>query len=241
MIRSIAWGALALGIAVAPGAAKAAHHEPVIQVVTVEVMPGKLEAYRAEVKKLAGVVARIDALAKVRMWEATAAGENTGQILVGIEYPNAAAWAADSAKTQADAEWKAIVAKLAGMRTVLSTSVWRDVSPDPVANGAATAGVLVLTGVEVQPGKFEDYLSRLKAGRAITQRLGVKGQPRLWRAELAGPSTGAVAVGIEYPDLAAYVADQATLAGDAEWKKHFAGLDAVRKVQGRSLYREITP
>lgn len=241
MIRSIAWGALALGIAIAPGATKAAHHEPVIQVVTVEVMPGKLEAYQAEVKKLAAVVARVDAKAKVRMWEATAAGEDTGQVLVGIEYPNAAAWAADSAKTQADPEWKAIVAKLAGLRTVLSMSIWRDVSPNPLGTAAAAGGILVLTGVEVQPGKFEDYVSRVKAGQAITDRLGTKSQLRLWRAELAGTGTGSAAVGVEYPDLATYVADQAKLAGDAEWTKHFAGLDAVRKVQARSLYREITP
>lgn len=241
MIRDIAWGVLALGLAVAPGAAKAAHHEPVIQVVTVEVMPGKLEAYRAEVKKLAAVVARIDAKAKVRMWEATAAGENTGQVLVGIEYANEAAWAADSAKTQADPEWKKIVAGLTGMRTLVSTSIWRDVSPSPVADSAAAGGILVLTGVEVEPGKFEDYRTRLASGRTITERIGIKGQLRLWRAEIAGTGVGSVAIGIEYPDLATYVADQAKLAGDAEWQKHFAGLDTVRTVRARSLYRDITP
>jgi hypothetical protein len=240
MIRSIASGVLALGIAVAPNAATAAHHEPVIQVVTVEVMPGKLEAYRAAVKKLTAVIARIDANAKVRMWEATAAGEDTGQILVGVEYPNEAAWAADTAKTQADPEWNAILASLTGLRTVVGTSIWRDVSPNP-ATDAATGGVLLLTGVQVQAGKLEEYRTRVGAGRAITERLGSKSQLRMWRAELAGTNTGAVAVGIEYPDLATYVADQAKLNGDAEWKKLLAGLDAVRTLQSRSLYREITP
>jgi hypothetical protein len=240
MIRSIAWGAVALALAAAPRA-EAAHHEPVIQVVTVEVAPGKLEAYRAEVKKLAAVIGRIDPQARVRVWEATAAGEDTGQILVGVEYPNEAAWAADSAKTQGDAEWRQIVAGLTGLRTVVSTSLWRDISPGPAAGAAAGGGVLVLTGVAVQPGKLEAYRTQVGQGQAISERLGLTSQLRLWRAELAGPGTGSVAVGIQYPDLATYVAERAKLAADAEWQKLLTGLDALRSVQGRWLYREITP
>jgi hypothetical protein len=66
--------------------------------------------------------------------------------------------------------------------------------------------------VEVQPGRFEDYRTRIGSGRKITDRVGIKGQARLWRAELAGTAAGSVAVGIEYPDLATHVADQAKLA-----------------------------
>ena len=239
MIRNIAWGAFALAMAVAPRAAGAAHHEPVIQVVTVEVAPGKRDAYLAEVKKLKAVIARIDAQASVRVWEATAAGEETGNILVGVEYPNDAAWAADSAKTQTDPEWLRIVGGLGGMRTVVSTSVWRDISPNPVTG--APGSVLVLTGVEVLPGKLEEYRTLVGNGRAIVEGLGLKSELRLWRAELAGPNTGSVAVGITYPDLATYVADGAKLNADAGWKKLLADLDGVRTVRGRSLYRDVTP
>jgi hypothetical protein len=239
MIRSISWGALALLIAVAPRAAWAVHHEPVIQVVTIEVVPGKRDAYLAELKKLKAVIARIDAQASMRAWEATAAGEDTGNIIVGVEYPNDAAWAADSAKTQSDPEWTKIVGGLGPLRTVLSTSVWRDISPNLVT--APPGGVLVLTGVEVLPGKLEEYRTLVGNGRAIVEGLGLKSQIRLWRAELAGPNTGSVAVGITYPDLATYVADQAKLSADAGWKKFLADLDGVRTVRGRSLYRDITP
>jgi hypothetical protein len=240
MIRNIAWGALALGLAFAPRAAAAAHHEPVIQVVTVEVAAGQMEAYKAELKKLAAVIARIDATARLRAWEATAAGEDTGTVLVGVEYANEAAWADDSAKTQSDPEWNKIVAGLAGMRTVVSTSIWRDVSPSPAA-ADATGGVLVLTGVEILPGKYEAYRTLVGNGRAISDGLGLKSQLRMWRAEIAGPNTGSVAVGVTYPDLATYVADRAKLSADAGWTKLMADLEGVRTVRTRALYREITP
>lgn len=247
MIRSKAARALALGLALAltaaaaPKLAAAAHHERVLQVITVEVKPGKLDRYRQEVKKLAGVLARVGSSGKLRMWEATAAGADTGSILVGIEYPNSAAWAADSAKAQGDAEWQKLLAGLDEVRTVESNAIWRDISPTPGQAAAPGSGVLVITGVQVKPGKLETYRQRIQSGQAIVKRLGAKGQLSLWQADLAGPTTGAVVVGVEYPDVASYVAEQAQLGADAEWQKLVAGLDELRTLGGRSLYQEITP
>jgi hypothetical protein len=237
MIRNLVWGALALALAAVPRTAGAAHHEPVIQVVTVEIAPGKLEAYRAELKKLKAVVARIDAKATVRAWEATAAGEDSGNVLVGVEYANDAAWAAGSAKMQSDPEWLQIVGGLTGLRTVVSTSIWRDISPSPATGPGGS--VLVLTGVEVMPGKLEAYRTLVGSARAISDRLGLKSESRLWHAELAGPNTGAVAVGITYPDLATYASDRAALSTDAGWQKLMTDLDGVRTVRSRALYREL--
>jgi hypothetical protein len=64
---------------------------------------------------------------------------------------------------------------------------------------------------------------------------------RAWHAELAGPITGSVVVGVEYSDLATYVANQAKLVSDPEWQKLLAGLEELRTLAGRWLYREITP
>jgi hypothetical protein len=241
MIRSIALFALVLGLAFAPRPVLAAHHEAVTQAVIVEVTPGKLEAYRAEVKKLKAVLARVGSKATLRVWETTAGGEDAGTVLVGIEYADHATWAADSAKAQADAEWQKIVAGLSGMRKVLSTAIYRDVSPNPPAEGASAGSVMVVTGVTVQPGKLEEYRTRVGGGQKIVERLGMKSRARMWQAEIAGPGTGSIAVATEYPDLATYVADQAKLTGDAEWQKLLSGLDGVRTMQGRWLYRDITP
>lgn len=237
MARSVALGlALALGAAAVSHPAAAA---PVIQVVTVKVNPGMLEQYRAETKKLQGVLTRLGSKGVMRVWNTTAGGTDTGNVLVGVEYPDAAAWAADSPRMQADAEWKKIVAGLSTVRTVLSTSIWRDVTPNPSAS--APGKVLVITGVDVKPGKYDEYVKRVGSARSINERLGVGGRLRLWHADIAGEGAGAVAVGFEYADLATYVADQEKLAADAEWKEFLSNLDDLRTVTGRWLYQEITP
>jgi uncharacterized protein YbaA (DUF1428 family) len=240
MIRTIASAlALALICLAAPDPARAAHHEPVIQVYVVGVAPGKLEEYRAAVGKLAGVMKRVGSAATVRMWRATAAGENTGAIMVGVEHANAAAWAASQPKMEADPEWQKIMAGLPAIRTLVSHSIWRDISP--VATSAGTGRVLVVTGVQVKPGMLAEYRKRVGSLQGIQKRLGLSGQVRMWQADIAGTNTGNVAVGIEYADLATYVADQAKLAGDAEWNKTLAGLDDIRTFVGRSMYEDITP
>jgi len=238
MIRSLAVAslALALGLAVMPGAAEAGS---VIQVVTVDVKPGMLEQYRQELKKVRGVLTRLGSKASMRAWNTTAGGPDSGQVLVGLEYPDEAAWAADSPKIQADAEWQKIQSGLANVRTVVSNSIWRDVSP--VVSKGAPGSTLVITGVAVKPGRQDDYLQRVASLNAVSDRLGLKGRTRVWHATLAGPAAGSMAVGAEYPDLASYVTEQGKMSADAEWKKTLAGLDEVRTLTGRWLYQEITP
>ena len=80
------------------------------------------------------------------------ASVDAGQVLVGLEYPDQAAWAADLPKIQVDPEWQKIQAGLSPVRTVVSNSIWRDISPEASAGSA-----LVLSGVTVKPGKLEDY------------------------------------------------------------------------------------
>jgi hypothetical protein len=108
----------------------AAHHEPVIQAVIVEVQPGKLEAYRAEVKKLKAALSRLGSKATLRVWETTAAGEDTGSALVGIEYADQGTWAADTMKTQGDyPEWQKFLAGLYAIRTLQGRSLYREITP----------------------------------------------------------------------------------------------------------------
>jgi len=228
---------LAVGAFAVPQSAVAA--QPVVQVVTVKVTPGMLEQYRQELKKVRGVMTRLGSKATMRVWNTTMGGTDVGQVLVGLEYPDQAAWGADSGKIQADAEYQKIQAGLSGMRTVVSNAVWRDISPETSASGAGTT--LVLTGVAVKPGKLEEYRQRVGSAKAINERLKIPGRVRMWQADLAGTAAGAVAIGIEYPDVSAYVAAREKLDADAEWQKLLVKLDDVRTVDGRWLYSEITP
>ncbi len=237
MIRSAAIIALALsfGAIGVPGASSA---EPVIQAVTVKVTPGKLDQYRQELKKIRAIQTRLGSKGTMRVWNVTAGGADAGTVLVGLEYPDAASWAADSGKMQADAEWQKVQAGLAGIRTVVSNAVWRDISPTP---STASAGpTMVITGVAIKPGKLEEYRKAVASAGPITERLKAGGRTRLWQADLAGANSGDVVVGIEYADVASYVSAQEKLAADSEWQKVRSSLDDLRTVNGRWLYQEIT-
>jgi hypothetical protein len=237
MVRFVAIVALALGLSTTavPGTASA---DPVIQVVTVKVNPGKLDPYRQELKKIRAIQKRLGSKGTMRVWNVTAGGADAGQVLVGLEYPDAASWAADAGKMQADAEWQKVQTDLAGIRTVVSNAVWRDISATPSA--ASAGATMVITGVEIKPGKLEDYRKAVASAAPISERLKAGGRTRLWQADLAGAESGDVVVGIEYADTPAYVSAQEKLAADSEWQKIRASLDDLRTVTGRWLYQEVT-
>lgn len=128
MIRSIAAAilVLAVGFGVTPGAAEAGS---VIQVVTVEVKPGMLDQYRQELKKVRGVLTRLGSKATMRVWSTTAGGPNTGQLLVGLEYPDLASYVSEQDKMTADAEWKKTLAGLDDLRTMTGRSLYQEITP----------------------------------------------------------------------------------------------------------------
>ena len=243
MTRIVFAGVFSLAVAAAsvlsPQVATAAHHEPVLMAVTVEVAPGRMQDYQKVVKQLQGVLTRLGGGATTRMWNVTAGGPDSGSTVVGVQYPNAAAWASLSEKIRQDAEWQKLIAGLDGIRTLKSISLLKDITPNP--SDAPAGSVLVGTGVRVKPGKLDEYLSRISASRSISERLGMGGRLRVWQSTLAGPGTGAVFIGVEYPDLSAYVSSQAKLDGDAEWQKMLSGLDDLRSIEGRWLYQDVTP
>jgi hypothetical protein len=234
--------ALFVALLAMPPAASAAHHEKVLQVVAVQVKPGKLEDYRKQVAKLRAVIDRVGASSTLRMWNATQAGPNTGTVLVALEWKNADTWAAESGKVQGDPEWQKIVSGLHEIRTLAGSALWREITPNPAESPKpGSGGVLVTTAVDVEPGMLAEYKERLSKGQSILERLELKGAMRMWQAELAGANTGSVVVGVEYPDLSTYVSEQSQLNGDAEWQELLGGLSDIRSLAGRSMYQEITP
>lgn len=101
----------------------------VLRVVAVQVEPGKLDSYLAEVAKLNGVMKRLSLPGSVRVWKATYAGPETGAVVVAIEYPGLPAFADGMAKLAAGAEWSKTIAGLDDIRTIVSDSLYQEISP----------------------------------------------------------------------------------------------------------------
>jgi hypothetical protein len=233
--------ALLLGATAAPQPAAAGHHEPVIMAITVQVKPGEVEEYVERVGKLTDIMKRLGVGGTVRMWRTQLAGPVTGNVLVGIEYSNAAAWAAAQQVVEADSEYSKIIRSLGKIRKIVASGLWTDITPAGVTPGAGSGPVLAITAVEVKPGKLEDYRKRVAGAQGMVERLGVKMRLRMWQATVAGPTTGSIVIGFEYPDLSTYVSDRAKMQTDAEWRRFIAGLSAVRTLGGTTLYQEIKP
>ena len=205
MHRSKSVLAMALAVAVfvlfAPASSLAAHHEPVIQVVSVDVKPGKLDTYRSRVRQLVGVMKRLGSKGQVRMWRLTVGGPETGGVIVGIEYPTSAEWAADTAKLQADSEYTKIIARLDDIRTINSNAVWRDISvtrmPDAEVDGTP---VHVLAHEPADDPEFEYVLSYVTQDHCVPLKTEFfESGRRLRKVLLADPAAVTAAEGLWIP------------------------------------------
>ena len=62
----------------------------------------------------------------VRVWRATFAGPNAGNIIVAIEFPDMHAFADAETKTRADKNYLAWLAEMAKNRTIISDSLYTE-------------------------------------------------------------------------------------------------------------------
>ena len=220
------------------GALPASADGTVLSVVAVRVNPGQMDTYAARVGQLQGVMERLDAAGTIAIWRATTAGEATGSVFVAIQYPNLAAYADGTAKTTGDAEFAKLIGGLDDIRTIGSSSLFRNV----FGGGGNDPGELLQTvTVKVAPGRLDDYLAKLEKLSAISERVGGGGTMRAWRATAAGTNTGNVIVGIIHESLVSYANSTTKIQADPEWQKIISGLDDMRTIVSRGLSRRITP
>ena len=96
----------------------------VLRVVVVETTDAA--AYMSELAKIRAVLTRLGSKSTLRAWRARFAGPNAGAVIVSIEYADMAAFAADDAKSQADAEFSALLKGLDRVRKVTSDSLYEE-------------------------------------------------------------------------------------------------------------------
>jgi hypothetical protein len=219
----------------------ASAQDAVLSSVAVRVKPGQLDKYISQVKKLQGVMKRLEAGGSVEAWQVTAGGSRTGTTFVALEYTNLVAYAESSAKTEGDAEYEKLIGGLDALRTIESVSLYRQVSGPARQGNIPTGSVLQTVFVRVKPGRLDDYLARIDELRKISERLGLANTMRVWQATAAGESTGAVVVGVLSKDLVTYAANTTKIQGDSEWRKLVGGLDGMRTIVSMGLARNLGP
>ncbi len=100
------------------------------QVFLVEVQPGQLAAYLQRNAQALAIRKRLD-LPASRIFQATLAGPNTRTVSIVIDHPSLAAFAANSAKLGADAEWQSWLEEInkAGISRLVSSSLLVELTP----------------------------------------------------------------------------------------------------------------
>jgi hypothetical protein len=96
----------------------------VLRVVVVETTDAA--AYTAELAKLRAVTARLGGKSTMRVWRTRFAGPDAGAIVVSIEYPDMATFAAEDAKVMADDEYRTLLKGLDRLRKIHSDSLYEE-------------------------------------------------------------------------------------------------------------------
>ncbi len=99
----------------------------VVQAIQFRIHQGKNQEFMANVAEARKIQEGLGG--RVRVWQATAAGTNTGLVTYTIEHDDLAAYAAFSDKLQADSAWQAFAAK-----TLLSANPTGNILSAALAN-----------------------------------------------------------------------------------------------------------
>lgn len=126
--KRVGWLVVSFLVLALPAAA--ADAPKVLSVIAVKVK-GDQSTYLQKVKQVDAIQKRLETGGTLRVWRATAAGQSTGTIYVGIEYANIEAYAKAVTKLQADAESTKLLKELdaSGLREVISNSLLVEITP----------------------------------------------------------------------------------------------------------------
>jgi len=116
--RQVVFGLAVIACSALAGPAQAT----VLRVVVVET--DNVSGYVAELKKGQQLMKRLGSSGQIRVWRARFAGQDTGTVIVSVEYPSLVALAQDDAKAAADAEWAAWLKGLDKYRKIVSDSTY---------------------------------------------------------------------------------------------------------------------
>lgn len=124
MRRVLLCGWMALGLALASGAALAA---PVLRVIVVDTRD--LKAYLHEVEQLRAEYKKAGVPITLRAWRATFAGPDAGSVVVTVEVADLATLAKVQEMQKSNAEIAATMQRIGALRHIDSDSLFEELSP----------------------------------------------------------------------------------------------------------------
>ncbi len=98
----------------------------VLRVVVVEASDST--AYMGDLAKIRAALTRLGSKSTMRVWRTRFAGPDAGAIIVSIEYPDMATFAAEDVKTQNDAEYTSLIKGLDRVRKIVSDSLYEEMN-----------------------------------------------------------------------------------------------------------------
>ena len=95
----------------------------------VVVQASDITAYVTALENGKGLLKSKGSVGQIRVWLARYAGENTGSIVVSVEYPSLEALAKDDALMRHDADLRAWLQGLGKIRKIVSDSIYEELTP----------------------------------------------------------------------------------------------------------------
>ncbi|MGH8285840.1 MAG: hypothetical protein ACRETT_08745, partial [Steroidobacteraceae bacterium] len=119
---------VALAFALLAGMAFASQSQATVLRVVV-VQTDNASGYVKEIERGKAILKRLGSSAVLRIWRARFAGEDTGTVVVSVEYPSLAVLAQDEAKAVADPEYSTWLSGLDRLRKIVSDSTYDELKP----------------------------------------------------------------------------------------------------------------
>ena len=118
----------ALNLSLLPIMAQAEENK-VSRIVVVKVTDGSVDNYAEMIaKKGVPIIKRLNPDVQVRVWQATYAGDDTGPVVVAVEFPSLSAFAESTEKLAADRDWRRFLAELGEIRKIVSDSLYKEIT-----------------------------------------------------------------------------------------------------------------
>jgi ABC-type sugar transport system substrate-binding protein len=108
------------------GMSQVAHAQKTTVLRVVRVQTDDVAVYLQGLEHGKSIMKKLGLTNNIRVWRAQFAGPDAGSVVVAIEYPDMASFAAAEAKTSVDAEYQEWLKSMLKIRKVVSDSIYRE-------------------------------------------------------------------------------------------------------------------